>query len=292
MPAPRLFKTEGIVLKADAYGEADLVVTLITREGSKLRAMAYGARKMTSRKIGHLDSLTRVDLDLYRGPGIVSIRQVQNLEAFIGLKSRLDATARAFYLAELVDGFAVEASPNPDLYSLFLDTLRLVQDSPEDNEPILRFQLELLQVNGFMPELYRCVECRKDVEPGRHRFVVSLGGVICTDCSAKREGASPLSLPALKTLRHFHRNGENGASTVRIPPDLYEEVRSVLDRAIRYWLDRDVRSRRFVVQVQRQKAWAASDRHAAPTPHPGENPSPTRPVIPAQAGSSNPPPRA
>ena len=254
MAAPRLFKTEGIVLKTAPYGEADLLVTLVTQDGSRLLAMAWGARKMNSRKMGHLDTLTRVDLDLYRGPNMYSIRQALNLESFVVLKSRLDATARAFYIAELVDGFAVEASPNPPLYNLFLDTLRSVQATPEDNEPILKFQLEMLRVNGFMPELYRCVECRRNMEPGKHRFVVSLGGVICTDCASKREGATPLSLPALKTLRHFHRNGDADASRLRISPDLYEEVRAVLDRAIRYWLDRDVRSRRFVVQVQRQKA--------------------------------------
>ena len=214
---------------------------------------------MTSRKMGHLDYLTRVDLDLYRGPSISSIRQVLTLESFAALKGQLDATAKAFYLAELVDGFAVEGSSNPPLYNLFLDTLRAVQEAPDDNEPILRFQLELLRVNGFMPELYRCVECRRAVEAGRHRFVVSLGGVICSDCASRREGASPLSLPALKTLRHFHRNGENDSSRLRIYPSLYEEVRAVLDRAIRYWLDKDVRSRRFVVQVQRQKERTAAN---------------------------------
>ena len=191
MVAPRLYKTEGIVLKTSVMGEANLLVTLISQDGSKLRAIAWGARKMNSRKMGHLDSLTRVDLALYRSPRMSSVRQVVTLEAFAALKSRLDATARAFYLAELVDGFAVEGSPNPSLYSLFLDTLRAVQEAPEDNEPMLRFQLDLLRVNGFMPELYRCVECRRAVEAGRHRFVVSLGGVICAECASKREGRRP-----------------------------------------------------------------------------------------------------
>ena len=258
MAVPRLYKTEGIVLKTSVMGEANLLVTLVSEDGSKLRATAWGARKMNSRKMGHLDSLTRVDLDLYRGPSMSSVRQVVTLEAFAVLKSRLDATARAFYLAELVDGFAVEGSPNPSLYNLFLDTLRALQEAPEDNELMLRFQLDLLQVNGFMPELYRCVECRRAVEAGRHRFVVSLGGVICAECASRREGAAPLSLPALKILRHFHRNGDEETARIRISPALYEEVRAILDGAIRYWLDRDVRSRRFVVQVQRQKAWAAA----------------------------------
>ncbi len=262
MAAPRLYKTEGIVLKTSVMGEADLLVTLISQDGSKLRAIAWGARKMNSRKMGHLDSLTRVDLALYRSPRMSSVRQVVTLEAFAALKGRLDATAKAFYLAELVDGFAVEGSSNPSLYSLFLDTLRAVQEAPEDNEPMLRFQLDLLRVNGFMPELYRCVECRRAVEAGRHRFVVSLGGVICVECASKREGTAPLSLPALKVLRHFHRNGEEDAARIRISPPLYEEVRAILDGAIRYWLDRDVRSRRFVVQVQRQKEWAAASPEA------------------------------
>ena len=258
MPAPRLHKTEGIVLKAAAMGEADLLVTIIARDGAKIRAMAWGARKLTSRKMGHLDSLTRVDLELYRGPSIYSVRQVQMLESFVRLKGRLDATAKAFYLAELADGFAVEASPNPSLYDLFLGTLRGVEADPDDNEQILRFQLQLLRVNGFMPELYRCVECRNAVQAGRHRFVVSLGGVVCSDCGNAGERARPLSVPALKTLRHFHRSGNDRNTRVRISPRLYEEMRAVLDSAIRYWLDRDVRSRRFVVQVQRQRAQAAA----------------------------------
>ena len=257
MAPPRMFKTEAVVLKTSPYGEADLLVTFISQDGSKLRAMAWGARKMNSRKMGHVDSLTRVDLDLYRGANMYSVRQVLSLESFVLLKSRLDSTAKAFYLAELVDGFSVEGSPNPPLYDLFLDTLRAVQADPEDNEPILKFQLELLQVNGFMPELYRCVECRESVQPGRHRFLVSLGGVVCSACASRREGSTPLSLPALKTLRHFHRNGDAETPRLRISPDLYEEVRAVLDRAIRYWFDRAIRSRRFIVQVQRQKSQVA-----------------------------------
>ena len=87
MAAPRLFKTEGIVLKVAPYGEADLIVTLVSQDGSKLRAMAWGARKMNSRKMGHLDTLTRVDLDLYRGPSMYSIRQVLNLESFVSSRA-------------------------------------------------------------------------------------------------------------------------------------------------------------------------------------------------------------
>ena len=65
---------------------------------------------------------------------------------------------------------------------------------------------------------------------------------------------APLSLQALKVLRHFHRSAELDASRLRISSSLYEEISSILDGAIRFWLDKDLRSRKFVDQVERQKA--------------------------------------
>ena len=253
MPSGRLYRTEGIVLKTAPLGEGDLLVTIAAEDGSKLRAMAWGARKLTSRKMGHLETLTRVDLALSRGRNMDTINQVHNLETFAALRGNLESTAKAFYVAELVDGFAIEGSANPLLYNLFLDTLRAVQAAGEDNVLLLHFQLNLLRVNGFMPELYRCVECSVRITPGDHRFTVNLGGVLCSGCAPVGGVIVPLSLQALKVLRHFHRSVELDASKLRISSSLYEEIRSILDSAIRFWLDRDLRSRKFVDQVQRQR---------------------------------------
>ena len=254
MPSGRLYKTEGIILKTAPVGEGALLVTLVAEDGSKLRAMAYGARKLTSRKMGHLETLTRVELALSKGRSMDTINQVHGVESFTALRGSLESTAKAFYLAELMDGFAVEGSANPSLYNLFLDTLRKVQGTEEDNVSLLRFQLSLLRVNGFMPELYRCVECRIQIPPGDHRFTVNLGGVLCSRCVPAGGVIAPLSLQALKVLRHFHRSAELDASRLRISSSLYEEISSILDGAIRFWLDKDLRSRKFVDQVERQKA--------------------------------------
>ncbi len=235
-------------------GEGDLLVTLLTRDGSKLRAMAWGARKLTSRKMGHLEPLTLVDLALSKTRGIDGITQAQSLETFAVLKSSLEATAKAFYLSELVDGFALEGGPNPPMYDLFLGALRAVQDSADDSAVVLRFQLNLLQVNGFMPELYRCVDCRRRILPGDHRFSVSLGGALCSGCAPPGAAIAPLSLNAMKALRHFHRNPAPDAPRLRIPPALYEEIKSLLDGAVRYWLDRDIRSAKFMEHVDGRKA--------------------------------------
>ncbi len=260
MAASRYYRVEGVVLKSASLGEGDLLVTLLTRDGSKLRAMAWGARKLTSRKMGHLEPLTRVDLALSKGRNLDTITQAHSLEAFNVMKSGLESTAKAFYLAEMVDGFAIEDGANPPLYSLFLDALRAVQDSPEDNATVPHFQLSLLQVTGFMPELYRCVECRQQILPSDHRFSIDLGGVLCSGCVPTGARIAPLSLQALKVLRHFHRSLEPNSSSLQVSDSLHQELRSILDGATRYWLDREVRSRAFMDQVGRQKSESSAPR--------------------------------
>ncbi len=255
----RLYRAEGIVLKTTTMGEGDLQVTLLTRDGSKLRAVAWGARKLTSRKMGHLEPLTRVDLALSKGRDLDSIGQAQSVESFVGLRGNLEATAKAIYLAEMVESFANEGSANPPLYSLFLETLRTLDNYPEMDALVPYCQLNLLKVLGFMPELYQCVECRCEISPGEHRFSVELGGVMCTRCSS---GASvmPLSIQALKVLRFFDRSAHSDLTGLRTSDALNGELRSILDRAIRYWLDRDVRSRQFMDHLQRERVKGAGPR--------------------------------
>ncbi|HVN15979.1 MAG TPA: DNA repair protein RecO, partial [Anaerolineales bacterium] len=61
---PRSFRMEAIVLRHGDWGEADRLLTLYTREQGKVRAIAKGARKLTSRKAGHLEPFTHVKLQL------------------------------------------------------------------------------------------------------------------------------------------------------------------------------------------------------------------------------------
>jgi len=246
----RIYKTEAIVLKSSPYGEGHLLVTLLTRDGSKVRAMAWGARKPTSRKVGHLEPLTRVDLALSKGRDMDSISQAQNLEGYVAIKSNLEATAMALYLAELAEAFANQDSPNPALYRLFSVMLREIQSSSPPEVIVPYYQLNLLKVTGFMPEIYRCVECRKGVTPGQHRFSVDLGGLVCTQCRPTGNvRLAPLSIEALRALRFLHISEVPALATVDMPAALVRELRSLLDSSLRYWLDREVRAKGFMDHI-------------------------------------------
>lgn len=245
----RTYRTEGIVLRSFPTGEGGLIVAFLQSDGAKLRAMAWGARKLTSRKIGHLEPLTRVEASFSKGRGMDNLTQVQSVEAFNDIKKDLVATARALYYVELVDAFAVEEYANPPLYKLFHSALRDLVNDQDLNIAMAHFQWHLLRICGFMPELYICVECQQMIAPCNHLFSIELGGVLCSKCGSVRSSSICLSLPALKVLRYLHRSSAFTPLSLQLSGALKRQLIDILDNSVRHWADREIRSKRFMDEV-------------------------------------------
>lgn len=251
MAPPKTYRAEALTLKSIPLGEADLLVTLFSREEGKLRATAKGARKATSKLVGHLEPLTLTRLSLNRGRNLDVISQAQTVANFTALKSDLTAVSKGLYVAELVDGFGTEASPNEPLLRLALDTLTAISRDPEAELPLLYFQLHLLAVSGLLPELGCCVECRRAVEPGWHRYSAAGGGVFCMECAPVDGGLRPLSLRALKVLRLLARSSAGELPQLALDELLSLELKSILTGTVQYWLDKEIRSRAFLEHLAR-----------------------------------------
>ena len=252
MPAPRSYHCEGLTLKKSTLGEADLLVTIFTREQGKVRAVAKGARRSTSKLVGHLEPLTQSRFSMSRGKSLDYINQVQITESFAEIKGDLEALTKALYVAELVDGFGAEANPNPALFSLAVETLHAIQQQPESEWPLRFFEIHLLAVSGLMPELYQCVECRQTLTPGEHRFSPSVGGTLCSVCQPEKAHVRPLSLRALKVLRLIHRGPMADVLSLKTDDSLSEELKSLTGGTVSYWLEREIRSKSFLDQLQRE----------------------------------------
>lgn len=252
MAPPRSYRCEALTLKKTPMGEADLMVTIFSREWGKLRVMAKGARRSTSKLVGHLEPLTRVKLSLAQGRSMDLITQAQMMGNFDRLKNGLAAITKGLYVAELLDGFGSEANPNQPLYHLAVETLEYIGQNPGSEWPLRFFELQLLRVSGLMPELYRCVECRRPLSAGEHRFSPSLGGVLCLACRPVEANVRPLSLRALKVLRLLHRGPLPEVIPLRVAGDLERELKSLLTITVRYWLDREIRSNSLLEQLYQE----------------------------------------
>ena len=246
MASPRTYRCEAIILSYTPLGEADLLVTMFTRDQGKVRAVGKGARRSTSKLVGHLEPLTVVNMSMAHGRSMDIISQAEVIQSFSSLKEDLMAITKGLYLSEMVDGFGAEASANPELFRLLLDTLRAVETNPASDMPLRFFEFHLLQVSGLMPELYHCVECRQELEPDAHRFSPNVGGTLCLDCNPDDAHLRPLSLRALKVLRLLDRSGMAEACRISLDDSLVAELKSLLFATVGYWLGKEIRSNSFL----------------------------------------------
>ena len=253
MAPPRTYRCEGLTIRKASIGEADLVVTVFTAQRGKVRAVAKGARRSSSRLVGHLEPLTLARFSMAQGRELDIVSQAEVMDGFALAKSSLTTMTRALYVAELLDGFGPEHSPSPGLLHLAVNAIRALPDAVEPETPLRYFEFHLLRLTGMLPELYQCVECRTDVAPDAHRFSVNLGGVLCPSCSPPEAWVRPLSLRAMKVLRLMHRGSLANASAVGLNPALAAELRSILTGSVRYWLGKDVRSHSFLERLQAEE---------------------------------------
>ena len=160
MPAPRMYKTEAIILRQRRFGEADRFLTVYTPAHGKMDVKARGVRKTTSRMSGHLQPLTRCVLRSAQGHVSDVVTGCETLESFQSLREDLERLSRALYAVELIDRMVPERVHGFPTYRLLVETLRRLAEA-EDQDQVLRFfEMRLVDQCGFRPELEACVGVR------------------------------------------------------------------------------------------------------------------------------------
>jgi DNA repair protein RecO (recombination protein O) len=248
----RLFKTEAIVLKRSDLGEADRLLALFTPHLGRIRAVAKGARKITSRLGGHVELFTHVQLMVARGRNLDYVTQAQTLDPFMGIRDDLTLMGHACYLAELVDQIAGEHIANEALYALLLTSLRNLPQARDRDLLLRHFEVQLLSLTGYRQELRHCVVCRQPLEPVVNAFSASAGGVVCPRCAGGEPVHRDVSVEMLKCLRYFQDNDYPQASRLRLAPRLQWELECLLGDSLRYTLERDLKSAAFLHTLRRQ----------------------------------------
>jgi DNA repair protein RecO (recombination protein O) len=178
-----VLRDEAVVLRAIPLGEADRIVTLLTRRHGRLRAVAKGVRRTRSRFGARLEPGAVVDVQLWEGRSLDVVREAVGIASYgesvvddypshTAAQAILEATERLT---------SEERQPAPRLYGLTTGALAaLAQRSHAPTLVLDAFLLRGLAAGGYGPSLRDCAHCG---EPGPHRaFAVALGGVVCPSC--------------------------------------------------------------------------------------------------------------
>lgn len=175
-----LYREHGVVLRTIKLGEADRIVTLATEGRGKVRAVAKGVRRTTSRLGARLEPMSHVSLQLYEGRNLDTITQVESIEQFRSVREDLDRLGQAQTLLEAVDAVAPEHEPNRRRYQMLLGALRALDARPA---PALvgAFLWKLLAADGVAPIVDSCAGCGSSGPLVAFGF--EEGGVLCRGCA-------------------------------------------------------------------------------------------------------------
>lgn len=232
--ARRQYRDTAVVLRTYKLGEADRIVVLLTEEHGKVRAVAKGVRKTTSKFGARLEPMSHVRLLLAEGRDLDIISQADSVESRAPLVADLDHLTNGIAVLEAADQMTVEREPAPHLYRMVVGALRTVA---ERSGPLVvpAFYWKLLAAEGVRPELDACVRCG---EPGPIvAFDMQHGGVLCRSC---RSGA-PLSAEALELMRMILGGRLNDALEVPASAVTYE-VAAHATKALEHHIERRLRT--------------------------------------------------
>jgi DNA repair protein RecO (recombination protein O) len=248
----RSFRVDSIVLKHHDYGEADRILTLFTRQKGKIKAIAKGVRKVRSQKGGHLEPFTHANLLVATGRTWYVVSQAEAQEFYPNLTKDLEILGYASYLVELVDRFTFEEEENAPIFNLLRNSLTRLDTGEHPTPLVVRyFEIRLLDLLGFRPELKNCVVTSNEIQPENQYFSAALGGVVSPQAGKNLTGAVPVSMTALKYLRHFQRSSFEEAIVARPSDQVYRELEILMQYYLTYILERGLNTPGFLRKIRR-----------------------------------------
>jgi DNA repair protein RecO (recombination protein O) len=222
-----IVKTEAIVLRTMKYRETSRIATLYTKEIGKISVIAKGARDGRSRMGGALQPMNHVGVLFYmkESRDLQLLTQCDIARSFPGLSTDLDRMAAAMAAVELTDAVSPREEPNHQLFGLLSSTLDAVSGATKQpGNALYYFELHLLGIIGFRPDMRICAGCRKRVDSpaGGKGVHMTANGILCPECSAGGSGLELLTPAALAVLQRLQETGDPASAT-----------RMVLDSSVR-----------------------------------------------------------
>ncbi len=247
----RLYRDHAVVLRQHKLGEADRIVTLLTRKHGLVRAVAKGVRRTTSRFGARLEPFAYIDVQLHPGRNLDTITQVHTVEAnaagIIDDYGRYTAACAVLETAERLAG--EERAPAPRLHTLTAGALRAIAAGHRPHELILdAYLLRAMDYAGWAPALDECARC---ATPGPHRaFHIAAGGAVCVHC--RPPGAATPAPEVFDLLLALRRGDWTGVE--RVSDQVRRQAGGLVAAHLQWHLERKLRTLPLLERSNREPA--------------------------------------
>lgn len=224
------------------YGEADRILTVFTERLGKVKALARGVRKITSKLAGNLEPYNLLELELHEGKTFYSIIGAEIIEAY-GADETLSKSSHVVYLAEIIDKIFEENEKNIAIFELLVEMMRKIQKG--ENGLIIRsFELQILQSAGFQPNFYQCGKCRVDLKEGELYLDPLTGEILCISCGGS--DIHKIDDATLKLLRLMQERGLDICDKIKCDLTAKQQAEKILEQYLENALERELKSKKYL----------------------------------------------
>lgn len=250
-----LEKIHGIILKSIKYSDTDRILTLYTNTYGKIQCLAKRSRQNKSPFIASIDLLTYAEIVIVkRGvKEIYPLREAIILRSFYHFHNDLPSLYAAFYMAELVRELTGYEDKRPEILYLLLQQFEMLRQGEDIDKIIYIFEIRLLTLIGYCPQLEHCLLCRTTPSSLKVGFVPTMGGIICNDCSQKKHiHFKVISQGSLNFLRQAIRLQLTKTNRLHLTPSNKSELHNLLHSFIVRYLEKDIHSYRFLAMFRKR----------------------------------------
>ena len=229
------YNVKAIILNRKSFSENDSRVTVYSLESGKLELTARGAKKIKSKSAGHLEPFNLVDIMVVRGQKHNYVGTAVSEKCYSGIKNNLDKLTPAGRTVRIIDQLIKPGVADQDIFQLLNDYLEALNSAKKDFELLPSFFiLKLLEKLGHKPELSFCTCCVNKIHPGRNRFDLARGGLVCEKCADPKEGNLCISDDSIKLLRLSLKYNFKQLKKVKTSKRLSGETAKIIDLFFKY----------------------------------------------------------
>jgi DNA repair protein RecO (recombination protein O) len=246
-----LHESEAIVLRTYPLGEADRLVSFLSRAMGRVRGVASGSRRPKSRFGSSLERLShiRVWFSEKETRDLVRISQCEMIESFIDAFGDYASSIALALFSEITEAVLPEREANDANFRLLLLSAQAVKHSRKPELPLAYFALWTVKLGGWLPALDPCGRCGKALAAGEAAyFAPSAAAIVCGNC--RKPGMRALSPAAVslgrKMLSERLDRLNDGADSNGAPPRAMRELTEAMLDVIEHQIDRKLMSRELL----------------------------------------------
>ncbi|MCD6292360.1 MAG: DNA repair protein RecO [Deltaproteobacteria bacterium] len=236
---PRV-KDNAFIINKTEYGESDLIITLFTATRGKINTIGKGAKRSRRRFPGSLELFSLVAFNGFiKHPlALTRMDECQLIEPFTTIQEDLHSYFCGCYFLEIVNRCCAERQANMALFNLLKELFTFLATTPHNrnfNCQIRLFELQIITLLGFKPQLSACLDCGRELGEGRYfNFSPQTGGLVCPHCQPRHPASFKVSRGTINMLNQAHRLDNELRNKLNFTPQVERES-ARLCRALLSW---------------------------------------------------------